>query len=137
MKYLLIFSTFCIFACGDPADKEYVLPERPLSQDSIPTIEIGASVEELSEITVQLPKLTDKRCPTAVFNIEVHIADDTVSNYSIKYVCGGAAKTTPKAHYIQPNDTKIKIARRLGLQPHQILNREPLKVGEKINAKAN
>lgn len=105
--------------------------------DTAPTPEV---VEEAGNkyLRILLPRVDNSPSLGHVV-VDVYFKADTISSYNIK---AESAKSASSTEYktpqridpgkIQPDDTKIKIGRRLGVSPSNIGNKEPLQVGEVI-----
>lgn len=82
-----------------------------------------------SGVTLKLPTV-DGKSPSVV-DIHLEFKGDSLSKYKI--TAGRSLIPEPKGgYYIQPGDTKQKIADRLGVNISQIKNTPPLKVGDKV-----
>lgn len=148
MKYFFfLFLTFLLLSCGNEnspetqaklAYRDSLLNSLSKNIDSAATQNntITLTPEEgyaeyspkQGDITVKLPAVNGKTA--SVVDIHLEFKGDSLSKYKI--TAGRSLTGEPKVYYIQPGDTKQKIAERLGVSISQIKNTLPLKAGEKV-----
>lgn len=134
MRFLVLILAFLsIFACSDDSARqeyqEFTYPE--VIRDSIPTLE-GNEKLTLS-VSYELPQMPEANCDQFTVTMKFHIHGDSIESYDIHTSCYQLKpEELVEENVIRKGDTKIKIARRLGVSPDRILNKDPLRVGEKI-----
>lgn len=151
MKKLLFLLLFLpLFLCGDcsgdqqtfPEDLEFPVNDSQLPSDTVDTqkeqsVELQNTSSGGQRIILYLPAI-ENGPHIGKLTLTVLLAADTVQSYTIN---ASSAREQPKApskssdDVIKPGDTRFKIAERKGVPIREVLNREPLKVGEKIHLK--
>lgn len=105
---------------------------QPQIGDSMPQVQLQTTPKN-QYIRVLLPQVEDKG-PAHVI-LKLQIANDTIVSYSLS--CSSDEPTTQPVeksldNVIRANDTKTSIAKRYGVTPNRVQNKEPLQIGEKI-----
>jgi hypothetical protein len=133
MRYLILITVVSIFVCAcsdDSARQEYQEFVDPGVVDSIPTLEKSGPLT--LSVSYELPQMPKVSCDQLTVIMKFHIHGDSIKSYDIHTSCYEAKSEKEDEKIIQKGDSKTKIAKRLGISPDRILNKEPLRVGEKI-----
>ena len=133
MRYLILITVVSIFVCAcsdDSARQEYQEFVDPGVVDSIPTLEKSGPLT--LSVSYELPQMPKVSCDQLTVIMKFHIHGDSIESYDIHTSCYEAKSEKEDEKIIQKGDSKTKIAKRLGISPDRILNKEPLRVGEKI-----
>lgn len=142
MKSLIFLLLISIFACGKPGEQSYVIPEEyKIPADTVPIL---SAPLKLQPFTVTPPEVGNVSCPRYTMNIKLTVVGDSIVAFNVSTNCAeniqaqkAVSNVCQDCNQIQKGDTKISIARRLGVPVRKVLNREPLQIGDKIIVDAN